>query len=47
MLPFSLNVRLTTTSPPHIKDFSIGDFGIPSVEQMKKTLDTLDAALQD
>jgi hypothetical protein len=27
--------------------FSIGDFGVPSVEQMKKTLDTLDAALQD
>jgi hypothetical protein len=27
--------------------FSIGDFGIPSVDQMKLTLDTLDAALQD
>jgi len=27
--------------------FSIGDFGIPSVDQMKKTLDTLDAALRD
>src|SRR5512137_1960512 len=27
--------------------FSIGDFGIPSVDQMKMTLDTLDMALQE
>ncbi len=33
--------------PVTYQRFSIGDFGTPSVEQMKKTLDTLDAALQD
>ena len=27
--------------------FSIGDFGIPSVEQMKRTLDAVDAAIED